>query len=190
MSEVQTQQTNQGAQELYKLLRARTVKSLTTARTQIMQEPIGELSEEEKSALLDLIGTENVPAELADITYVKGRKDTFYYDGTIMTKHYAELDVMIQEKDLLYTIATVTRSDCFLYPRPCQFSKLMDVPFRMKMEELLSAEARMAQEPDYQDIHVVTASNGKKGFYSTLHMSENYAQALIEWIEVGEDENP
>jgi hypothetical protein len=122
--------------------------------------------DEEKSALLDLIGTENVPAELADITYVKGRKDTFYYDGTIMTRHYAELDVMIQEKDLLYTIATVTRSDCFLYPRPCQFSKLMDVPFRMKMEELLSAEARMAQEPDYQDIHVVTASNGKKGFYS------------------------
>ena len=189
MSEVQNQ-INAGAQELYQFLRARTVKSLTTSRKQLMMEKIGELSNEEKSALLDTVGTENVPAELADITSIKGRKDTFYYDGTIMTKHYAELDVMIQEKDLLYTIATVTRSDCLLYPRPCQFSKLMDVPFRMSMDELLGAEARMKLDPDYQDIGVVTASNGAKGFYSSLHMSEVYAQALIETIEVLEDENP
>ena len=77
-----------------------------------------------------------------------------------------------------------------LYPRPTQFSKMMNVPFRMTMEELLGAEARMKLDPDYQDIHVVTASNGKKGFYSSLHMSETYAQGLIEWIEVEEDENP
>ena len=96
-----------------------------------MMETIGELSKEEKSALLDSLGTEEAPVELADIAWVKGRKDTFYYDGTIMTRHYAELDAMIQEKDLLYTIATVTRSDCMLYPRPTQFSKLRDMPFWM-----------------------------------------------------------
>ena len=186
----QQQTPNIGAQVLYRYLRSRTEKSKTTSRKQIMLDTIGELSKEEKSALLDMLGTEEVPAELADITWVKGRKDTFYYDGTIMTKHYAELDSMIQEKGLLHTIATVTRSDCKLYPRPTQFSKLRDMPFWMSEDELLGAEARFKFEPEYADIGVVTASNGAKGFYSTKFMSQVYAQALIEMIEVEEDENP
>ena len=189
MSELQ-QNTNQGAQVLYKYLRSRTEKSKTTPRKQLMMETIGELSKEEKSALLDSLGTEEAPVELADIAWVKGRKDTFYYDGTIMTRHYAELDAMIQEKDLLYTIATVTRSDCMLYPRPTQFSKLRDMPFWMSEDELLGAEARFQLDPEYADIGVVAASNGAKGFYSTKYMSEKYAQALIETIEVEEDLYP
>ena len=189
MSE-QLNNPNQGAQVLYGYLRSRTEKSKTTSRKTILMQEIGELTKEEKSALLDLIGTEEVPAELADITFVKGRKDTYFYDGTIMTKHYAELDSMIQEKDLLYTIATVTRSDCQLYPRPTQFSKLRDMPFWMSEDELLGAEARFKFEPEYADIGVVTASNGAKGFYSTKFMSEKYAQALIEMIEVEEDLYP
>ena len=48
----------------------------------------------------------------------------------------------------------------------------------------------MKFEPEYQDIGVVTASNGAKGFYSTKFMSEVYAQALIEVIEVEEDLYP
>ena len=107
-----------------------------------------------------------------------------------MTRHYAELDSMIQEKDILHTIATVARSDSSLYPRPTQFSKLEDTPFWMTEDELLGAQARFRFEPQYADIEVVEASNGKKGFFSTKYMSRTYAQSLIEWIEVEEDENP
>ena len=188
MSEIENKKS--GAQVLYECLRARTEQSKTTSKKFLtMQTPEGR-EKEELSALLSVIGTEEAPEELKDITCFKGRKDTYYYDQTIMTWQYAELDAMISEKDLRHTIATVTRSDCQLYPRPTQFSKLKDMPFWMTEDELLGAAARMKFEPEYQDIGVVTASNGAKGFYSTKYMSEVYAQALIEVIEVEEDLYP
>ena len=188
MSEVEIKKS--GAQVLYECLRARTEQSKVTGKKFLtMNTPEG-LEKEELSALLPLIGTAECPEELKDITCFKGRKDTYYYDPRIMTWQYAELDAMISEKDLLHTIATVTRSDCQLYPRPTRFSKLKDMPFWMTEDELLGAAARMKFEPEYADIGVVTASNGAKGFYSTKFMSEVYAQALIEVIEVEEDLYP
>ena len=184
MSEIENKKS--GAQVLYECLRARTEQSKVTGKKFLsMKTPEG-LEKEELSALLALIGTAECPEELKEITCFKGRKDTYYYDPRIMTWQYAELDAMISEKDLLHTIATVTRSDCQLYPRPTQFSKLMDMPFWMTEDELLGAAARMKFEPEYADIGVVTASNGGKGFYSTKFMDEVYAQALIETIEVEE----
>lgn len=189
MSE-QLQQVNFSAQELYKFLRARTIESKTTSKKQLTMAPPESISREEMSALLAMLGTEQSPAELADIAWINGRKDIFYYEKTLMTVQYAELDAMIQEKDLLHTIATVTRSDCKLYPMPTQFSKLKDVPFRMSEDELLGAAARMMFEPEYEDIKVCTASNGGKAFYSTKYLTPGYAQSLIEWEEVERRSNP
>lgn len=190
MSEIETNNTLQGAQVLYEHLRARTIKSQVTSKKSLLSRPPEGVSKEEMSALLAVLGGEETPAELVDIAVLKGRKDTYYYDGTIMTRHYAELDSMIQEKDLLHTIATVTRSDSSLYPRPTQFSKMQDTPFWMTEDELLGAAARFKFEPQYADIELVEASNGKKAFFSTKYMSRVYAQSLIEWIEVEEPMNP
>jgi hypothetical protein len=107
-----------------------------------------------------------------------------------MTAHFAELDSLIMDKDILRTIATVTRSDCKLYPRPTQFSKLMGYPFYFSEDEIEGAAARMEKLEEYADIGVVTASNGGKGFYSTQFISRGYAQGLIESVEVEERENP
>lgn len=179
-----------GAQVLYEHLRARTIAWKVMGKKELnMHLPEG-LDKEVLSELLNAVGTEECPEELKAIAAVKGRKDTYYYEKTLMTPQYAEIDMLVQEKDILRTIASVTRSDCALYPRPTQFSKLMDVPFRMTMDELLGAAARMKFEPEYADIDVVTASNGAKGFYSTRSMSKNYAQGLIETIEVEEDLYP
>lgn len=182
MSEVNNQIS--GAQVLYGYLRARTIDSKVTARKELtMHVPEG-LTKEELIALLDRIGTEEVPEELNAIAIVKGRKDTYYYESALMTKQYAELDAMIQEKDILHTIATVTRSDCQLYPCPTQFKKLHDYPFFMSMDEIEGAAARFTLDPQYEDIKVIVASNGGKGFYSTKYMNERYAQYLIEHYEV------
>lgn len=187
MSEVNNQIS--GAQVLYGYLRARTIDSKVTARkNMIMHVPEG-LTKEELVELLDRIGTEEVPEELKAITCFKGRKDTYYYESTLMTSQYAELDAMIQEKDILHTIATVTRSDCQLYPCPTLFKKLHDYPFFMSMDEIEGAAARFTLEPEYQDIKVVIASNKGKGFYSTKYMNERYAQYLVEYYEVGCREN-
>ena len=48
----------------------------------------------------------------------------------------------------------------------------------------------MKDSEEYADIGVVTASNGGKGFYSSQVISKQYAQALIEFAEVGQRANP
>jgi hypothetical protein len=185
-----SEQTINRAQVLYQHLRAHTIESKVTGKKQLLMHPPEGLDKEELSALLALIGTAEAPEELKNVASVSGRKDTYYYDGSIMTKHYAELDTLLQEKDILRTIASVTRSDSDLYPRPTQFSKLQDVPFRFSRDELLGAAARMRFEPEYADIELVEASNGAKAFFSTKYLTKDYAQSLIEWIEVEEPNNP
>ena len=93
-------------------------------------------------------------------------------------------------KDILRTIASVTRSDSAIYPRPTQFSKLQDVPFRFSRDELLGAAARMRFELEYEDVQLIEASNGAQAFFSTKYLTRDYAQSLLEWIEVEEPANP
>lgn len=145
---------------------------------------------EEAAALLAAVGTPEADPALASVAFVKGQRDLYFYDGSIMTAHFAELDSLLMDKDILRTIATVTRSDCKLYPRPTQFSKLRAYPFHFSEDEILGAAARMKDNEEYRDIDVVTASNGGKGFYSSRIISRQYAQALIEIAEVGERANP
>jgi len=178
------------AQRLARYLYDRTAASKVTARKPLLLSPPDGLDKEPVRALLDGVGTEEAHASMSRIAETEGKKDTYYYDADIMTKHYAEIDALLEDKDMLRTIATVTRSDSKLYPRPTQFSKLMDVPFRFSTDEILGVAARMTAEEEYQDIGVVTASNGKSGFFSERFMSRKYAQSLIQQIEVDDPENP
>ena len=161
-----SEQTINRAQVLYEHLRAHTIESRVTGRKQLLMHPPEGLDKEELSALLALIGTEDAPQELKDIASLSGRKD------------------------ILRTIASVTRSDSAIYPRPTQFSKLQDVPFRFSRDELLGAAARMRFEPEYEDVQLIEASNGAQAFFSTKYLTRDYAQSLLEWIEVEEPANP
>ena len=145
---------------------------------------------EEAEELLTKAGTPEADPALEKIAFIRGKKDLYFYETTLMTAHFAELDSLIMDKDILRTIATVTRSDCRLYPRPTQFSKLRAYPFYYSEDEILGAAARMKDSEEYADIGVVTASNGGKGFYSSQVISKQYAQALIEFAEVGQRANP
>ena len=93
-----SEQTINRAQVLYEHLRAHTIESRVTGKKQLLMHPPEGLDKEELSALLALIGTEDAPQELKDIASLSGRKDVYYYDGSIMTKHYAELDTLLQER--------------------------------------------------------------------------------------------
>lgn len=166
------------------LLYDRTAHSKVSGRKWLKLQNIA--PEEELLPLLTAIQEGNAPEPLATMRCIPMKKDTYFYDSAIMTDHFAHLDAMIEEKDILHTIATVTRSDCELYPRPTQFSKMMGYPFRFTRDEVEGAAARMQLSDEYQDIQVVSASNGAKAFYSTLHMSKGYASGLLEDIEVNE----
>ena len=149
-----------------------------------------ELTDEKLAALLIAIRQAAQPPVLGTIAFIEGSKDTYYYDANIMTGQFARLDALIEDKDILRTIAEVTRSDCQLYPRPTEFSKMMGYPFRFSLDEVEGAAARMQLHDEYQDIGVVQASNGAKAFYSSQHIKEGYARSLLEASEVEAREWP
>ena len=164
--------------------------SKVTGEKELKLSPPGNLTKEELEELLAEVASEQKHEDLEDIRFIQGKKDLYYYDISIMTAHYAQIDVMLQDKDILHTIGETTRFDSKTYPRPTQFRKLRTTPFAFTQDEILGAVARMKMEPDYEDIDTVTASNGEKATFSTLYMSKKYAQALIESIEVEEPNNP
>ena len=178
------------AQKLAKHIRDRSIDSKVEPLKKMKLNPPEGVTAEELAALLAAVGTPEADPALAKIAFVQGAKDLYFFDTEMMTRHFAELQSLLEDKDILRTIATITRSDSQLYPRPTQFKKLMAYPFFFTLDEILGAQARMKLEEQYADIDVVTATNGGKGFYSSQYLSRRYAQALIQQVEVGERENP
>lgn len=178
------------AENLANYFYQRTAMSKVTGKKPMLFAPPPDVPKEALEALLLALGTDAAHEQLRNVATVAGKKDTYYYDQSIMTRQYAELDALLEDKDILATIAAVARKDSQLYPRPTQFSKLRKTPFHFSADEILGAAARMKGEAQYEDIGVVTASNGESAFFSSKHISRGYAESLLEWIEVGEKENP
>ena len=169
---------------LAEMIYDRTASNKTAAKKWLVKNCPPEIDLEEMDLLLESIDTGKPLEQLQSIDVVNGSKDLYYYDGIIMTKEFAKIDALIEDKDILNTIASVTRSDCKLYPRPTEFSKMTDYPFRFTPDEVEGAAARMTLSEEYSDIGVVEASNGAKAFYSTRHISKVYARSLLEYSEV------
>ena len=178
------------AQKLADYIRQCSIDSHVAPLKKTRLQPPEGVTQEEVTALLAAVGTAEADPALERISFVQGQKDLYYFDQQMMTRHFAEIDSMLEDKDILYTIATVARSDCKLYPRPTQFSKLRKYPFFFTEDEILGAVARMKFDDRYSDIDTVTASNGAMGIYSSQFMSKKYARALIEQVEVEERQNP
>lgn len=168
----------------------RTADSKVSGQKNLVRLPPSPQEQQAMAVLLAAVGTEGVHPALTHIAMTQGKKDRYFFDARIMTRQYAAIDALLEDKDILATIATTTRSDSKLYPRPTQFSKLMSTPFRFTQDEILGAVARMQHEEQYKDIGVVTASNGNSAFFSDRHLSRRYAQALVQQIEVEEGKNP
>lgn len=118
------------------------------------------------------------------IKSIRGKKDVYYYDSANMTDHFAKIQSIMQEKDILESIASAARHDCKIYPRPVKVTAMMDSPYFFTKGEIFGALEAMKQTEEYQDIDTVTASNGKICIYSSKYMSKKYAQALCEEMEV------
>ena len=162
----------------------RTAQNLVAPLKWIRQLKLDGLEDEKLSELLSAVDQEQACEELKDIVRVKGNKDSYYFDASIMTPEFARVQALIEDKDMLATIAEVARHDSSLYPRPAPFSKFSGYPFRFSLDEIEGAAARMQLSEAYRDIGVVEASNGAKAFYSSQSLSKNYARALFQDIEV------
>ena len=162
----------------------RTAQNLVAPLKWIRQLKLDRLGDEKLSELLSAVDQGQACDELNDTVLIKGKKDSYYFDASIMTPEFARVQALIEDKDMLATIAEVARHDSSLYPRPAPFSKFSGYPFRFSVDEIEGAAARMQLSEAYKDIGVVEASNGAKAFYSSQSLSKNYARALFQDIEV------
>ena len=77
--------------------------------------PYKELAKEEP--LLDEMIAEMRSLEnCQDIKSVVGEKDEYFFSIDIMAKNYAMISMLVYEKDLPRTLATMTRHNCKVYP--------------------------------------------------------------------------
>lgn len=169
-------------QLLLEHIRDITAQSQVAALGAMLLHPPADLTREQVTELLADPLTDEA---LADVAFVPGKRDKYYYFKPYMTEHYAAYTaVPLAEKDVLETIAKTVRYNCKRYPRPTSYRQLKDSPYFFSEDVILGAAARMQLDERYQDIRTVTASNGCPCFYSSDIMSERYARSLAEMSEV------
>lgn len=149
----------------------------------LLTPPTG-IEKDQMKEMLDGMSENEAFSTLGTITL---SKDTYFYDKNLMTDHFAEVQALIEDKDILTTIATLTRHDCKVYPRPVKMSVFTLPPYRYSMDEIYGALARMKFKEGFEDIDTVEASNGNLCIYSKNFMSTKYARSLAEYIEVERD---
>lgn len=107
-----------------------------------------------------------------------------------MSTNYANMCVLVMEKDVCKTIAHAVRFECETYPRPYKVAMLTQEPYRFSSEEVDAALVAIETHPDYADIRRVSSSNDVEYLFSERFMSFGKAYGLCEWLEVERFQNP
>ncbi|MBL8967946.1 MAG: hypothetical protein JNG85_13140 [Spirochaetaceae bacterium] len=127
----------------------------------------------------------------ADLRRMAGEGgEAYYFSADSMTEAYALHLFRIEEKDPVRLVADTVRDDSRIYPRPTDVRVFADPPFSLPAREVAEVVARMEMRPDTADIKSGRASNGALYLYSDRFLEAAHAESLIEWIEVGQKENP
>jgi hypothetical protein len=125
-----------------------------------------------------------------DIGRLEGSAEPWYFSEKSMTRAFAVHLLRVGEKDTLRLIAETVRDESRIYPRPTDVRFFYDPPFSLGERDLRQALGMMELRPDMADIRRCSASNGAIYLYSTAYLKEPVAEALTEWIEVGQKDNP
>ncbi len=114
----------------------------------------------------------------------------YLYSETYITRNYADILVRAEANDPCATIAATVRDESKIYPRPTNIEYFNNPIFNINPEELEEHLASILARSDFKDLKLINASTGARYLYSNLYMEEDYAISLVEWVEVGEEENP
>lgn len=115
-----------------------------------------------------------------DIKSVVGEKDEYFYSIDIMAKNYAMIAMLVYEKDLPRTLATMTRHNCKVYPSPTPLYYFTRHPFSYTKQQLDFALKKLLENEAYKDVKTLTTWNGVTYLYSEDVMTRKYAQALAD----------
>lgn len=165
------------AELLADFIRERTRGSLLTGRRLLEQE------EENLEALLAQMAE---TASCGDIDRIEGSKDVYYYSDAFMTKNYAHIAMLVEEKDMPRTIAEMVRFNCKTYPAATPEAYFSRHPYFMTPPQIERALDTIARDPQYADIKRVNAFNGVPYLYSSNYFTDKYGRAMANYGE--EDE--
>lgn len=142
--------------------------------------------EKEEENLDDLLEELASNETCKDIVHIDGDKDKYYYSNEYMSDNYANIAVLVEEKNLPKTIAEMVRWNCKVYPCATPAYYFSNSPYLYTQAQIERALSVMENDEEYEDINELTTGNDVKYLYSTIHMSEKYARALAEGVEYGE----
>lgn len=149
--------------------------------------PKKELAKEEP--LLDEMIAEMQSLEnCQDIRSVVGEKDEYFYSIDIMAKNYAMIAMLVYEKDIPRTLATLTRHNCKIYPSPTPLYYFTRHPFSYTKPQLDLALTQLQRREEFADIKTLTTWNGILYLYAENIMTQRYAQVLADDAETSEAE--
>ena len=149
--------------------------------------PRKELAKEEPM-LDEMIAQMQSLENCQDIKSVVGEKDEYFYSGEYMAKNYAMIAMLVYEKDIPRTLATMTRHNCKVYPSPTPLYYFTRQPFSYTKPQLDLALSQLQKREEYADIKTLTTWNGILYLYAENIMSKKYAQALADDGETTESD--
>ena len=129
-------------------------------------------------------------AEASDIEEVAAASLGYLFSTRVMTRRYAEIAAWAASGDPRGAIANTVRNESATYPRPTPVAAFLDVPFLMEPADIEQTIRGLLGAPTFEDIHLVTASDGTRFLYSARHLEHRQAASLAEWAAVGRANNP
>lgn len=145
------------------------------------------LDVDEVLALIDELKARD---EFKDLYSIKGSEAIYLFSGTYISYNYAEMMVMVEEKDLLKLIVETVRHESKTYPRPTDSKLFLCNPFKLSKEQINEVLDQLKRKKEYNDIKETRASNKALYLYSDKFMSAAYARSLAEWVEVEHEQCP
>ena len=128
--------------------------------------------------------------EYSDIVERLGKENRYLYSNKKMSENYADMVFRVEEKELLKLLVETVRYESKTYPRPTGISLFAESPFNFNATQVQDFLKQVIEKDEYSDILQTKASNGSVYIYSTKYMVKDLAEALTEWIEVGQYESP
>jgi len=168
------------------IIRDNSYEGRLTNAEDFLEEPLSMEVEE----ILSMIEELKERVEFKDICVSKSEETIFLFSENHITKNYAKMMIMVEEKDLLKLVAETVREESKIYPRPTDSRLFKCSPFNLTKDLFEQVLEQIKKDDRYKDIQETRASNNALYLYSDIYMKEAHAASLTEWIEVESELNP
>ena len=147
-------------------------------------------SEKEKIAfLLSEMRTEARYVDIGEVTASAG--DDYFHSDIYLSGNYAKILLRAMANDPCAAIAETVRDTSRIYPKPTNSLLFKHEAFGIDPGVLEDIIAETMRKPEFADIKkMVHPATGAAYLYSSKYVDEAQVWTMVDWIEVGEKNNP